>query len=356
MGGYVFSMCLKLKSVTIGTGLTAIEDGTFYNCTDLAIVNIGKNVSRIGNSAFYYCDLKTIEIPEGVTTIGDGAFAECYKLTSVTIPNSVITIGSSAFSYCYKLSSVTIPNSVTTIGASAFSWCETLTSIEIPSSVTSIGSTLFEGCKVLATITVAPENSYYDSREDCNAIIETATNTLIATCNNSVIPCNVTSIGMFAFTGCTKLTSVTIPQSVTSIGVFAFLYCEGLTSITSLIPAEKLFEVGSYEFYGVDKTNCTLYVPKGAKSTYETTGGWSEFANIVETDLSGIEDGEISTAEIKIMLGDGIEVSKYYGTLRIVNLSGQVIKDVVVNGSVKLNLPKGVYIVVTDNNSQKVIL
>lgn len=249
-----------------------------------------------------------------------------------------------------------IGDSVTSIEYGAFPNCTGLATIEIPNSVTSIGSTLFEGCKVLATITVAPENSYYDSREGCNAIIETATNTLIATCNNSVIPCNVTSIGMFAFTRCTKLTSVTIPQSVTSIGMFAFPYCVGLTSITSLIPAEKLFEVGSYEFLGVDKTNCILYVSKGAKSTYETTGGWSEFANIVETDLSGIEDSEIPTAEVKIMVGDGIEVNKYYGTLRIVNLSGQVIKDVVVNGSVKLNLSKGVYIVVTDNNSQKVIL
>ena len=141
-----------------------------------------------------------------------------YNVETVIIPSS-ITIGGKE----YK---------VTSIGEDAFRCCENLTSITIPSSVTNIGEGAFYGCESLTQIKVDSGNPVYDSRDNCNAIIETKSNTLIAGCASTIIPNSVTSIGKQAFWGCKSLTSITIPSSVTSIGDMAFCCCSSLTSIT----------------------------------------------------------------------------------------------------------------------------
>ena len=151
---------------------------------------------------------------------------------TITFSDDVTSIGYEAFYYCTGLTSITIPNSVKSIGYEAFSGCTGLTSITIPNSVTDIVYGAFSGCDGLTSIIVESGNTIYDSRNNCNAIIETATNTLIQGCNTTVIPNSVTSIEDEAFKGCTGLTSITIPNSVTSIGDYAFNGCTGLTSIT----------------------------------------------------------------------------------------------------------------------------
>ncbi len=122
--------------------------------------------------------------------------------------------------------------SVTSIGTYAFYGSSGLTSVTIPESVTSVGDRAFSDCSSLTSIKVDTGNTKYDSRNDCNAIIETATNTLIAGCKNTIIPNNVTSIGMGAFFICSGLTPITIPNSVTSIGMHAFWKCSSLISVT----------------------------------------------------------------------------------------------------------------------------
>ena len=311
IGKYAFYECLGLTSVIIGNSVTSIGHSAFYCCSSLISVTIGNSVTSIGDYAFEGCsDITSINIPASVTSIGFEAFFGCSSLKSISIPYSVTSIGDNAFCACSGLTSITvdekntkydnrnncnaiiekesntlivgcrntiIPNSVTSIEGSAFYGCSNLASITIPESVTSIKYYAFAGCSNLSSIIVEKGNKKYDSRNDCNAIIEKESNTLIAGCMNTIIPNSVTSIGKGAFASCSNLTFIIIPNSVTSIGESAFENCSGLTSITCESETPPVCK--DFVFDGVNES-ILVNVPANSIEAYKTAKEWKKFTNI----------------------------------------------------------------------------
>ena len=264
-----FYSCRSLTSVTIGDSVTSIGKYAFYYCSSLTSVTIPDSVTSIGDWAFAYCiSLTPVTIGDSVTSIGSSAFKDCHSLVSVTIPDSVTTIGDWAFEDCSSLTSVTIGNSVTSIGSNAFVWCNSLISVTIGSSVTSIDSSAFFDCEKivevrnLSELTITKDSQdngkvgyyaldiytdattpskiwqtadgylFYEDGETCYLLGYTGNNT------NLILPADCHGKGYeiyrYAFHERDDVTSVTIPDSVTSIGSYAFYGCTKLVEVRNL--------------------------------------------------------------------------------------------------------------------------
>lgn len=244
IGQQAFKSCKKLISVEIPESVTKIGNGAF-DYSGLSSVNIPNSVTIIENNAFSSTQLTSIRIP-GNATQWERAFAGCSKLTTVIIESGIKKIEKGAFANCTGLTSVSIPNSVTVISESAFSSCTALTSIDIPNSVTEISSTAFWGCKSLIHISIPEKITGIGTSafSDCTALSSiTFPSTLTGIGDNCLegctglttvdIPATVSYIGHTSFKDCTKLTSVSIPDGVTGIiGREAFSGCVKLSSIT----------------------------------------------------------------------------------------------------------------------------
>lgn len=191
----------------------------------------GYKVIKIGKGAFdYYKELTTVTLPGSIVEIEDDAFSDCEKLETFNFSEGLTTIGSYVFWGCNSLVNISLPNSLQSIGNSAFYSCSGLSAIHIPSGVKSIGQAAFLDCKALRSVTVDPNNTVYDSRENCNGIIETATNKIILSCATTTIPASVTAYGAFVFS-LSDITQVTIPSHISLIEAGAFAGCRNLTSI-----------------------------------------------------------------------------------------------------------------------------
>lgn len=362
----VFSGLYGVSTVYMPSSVTYIGDMSFNRCRDLVSVSLPNSLITIEQYAFYECEsLQSIHIPASVSFIGLLAFCGTSAMTSMTvasgnttydsrnncnaiiktstntliegckntvIPNTVTAIDGLAFASRRGLTSITIPNSVTLIGNQAFSDCIALTSIHIPSSVNTIMLAVFQGCDALTRMTVASDNPYYDSRDNCNAIIQTQNNELVAGCQTTVIPNTVTKIGRYSFDNCRllrsinipnsvtvidneafgycdALTSVNIPNSVTKIGNWAFMHCYALSDVYSEIVNPAAIDMGNDVFsdYNDDSafTGRTLHVPTGTRQAYQADTKWSEFFEfIVESGLNGDADGdgETTIADVSILI------------------------------------------------------
>ena len=215
---------------------------------NITSVIINDGVTSIGGCAFYGCTgLTSVTIGDSVTYIGSGAFQGCTNLTNLTFPNSITSIEKEAFEGCANLKSIIIPDGVTSIGYRAFYGCSDLERLYISATVKEIGECAFGCCGNLSKIQVDIDNIRFDSRDNCNSVIEHRKNILLIGCKSTTIPYSVTGIGSSAFYGCTGLTSIAIPNSITSIGVSAFYGCTGLLSIN--IP-DSITSIEDYAFCG----------------------------------------------------------------------------------------------------------
>ena len=266
-----FAYCASLSSIAVPESLSRIEDNTFLGCTSLSDVKLNQNIDYIGKNSFSQCSTLTeFEIPESVTAIGNMAFAgsglanlnvpdtvtslgygifanckglveaklpedikqlkskdgvgmftNCTALEQVEFPAELTEIGANTFAGCTLLKSISIPNTVTKLGAGAFSGCTSLEEVEIPESVTRIEDATFYNCSLLPSIALHNDIVYLGNSafEGCTIL------------KDFVIPEKTTFIGENCFCNCDSLTEMNVPSSVTVLGGGAFAGCDSLEKV-----------------------------------------------------------------------------------------------------------------------------
>lgn len=342
VGDEIFKYCNSLRQANIPSGLRRITTNMFYGCSSLTDIVIPASVKTIEEAAFCDCrNLRTVNFNNGLETIGKYAFANCEGLSYVGLPYTLKEISEYAF-YITGLTSLALPNGLTTIGESAFAACDNLSDITIPNTVTSIAPVAF-GCGKLTSIAVEEGNPVYDSRNGCNAVIETATNTLISGCAGTTIPEDVTALGDRAFSN-QYMKSVTIPASVTSIAPSAFYCCYWMYDITNLSTEPQ--PIGEFTFYGAN-SNARLHVMPGCKSAYMNADYWNQFYIIEDAHLQAYDNvlfiepveassgrqvtvsvkmknnADVQTIGVYVKLPDGITVAKNANDQYMIELSNE---------------------------------
>lgn len=261
------------------TGLTSVEDYAFANCSNLKSVIVPKNVTTLHNAAFISCKYLSVVLPEGLTSIG----RECFR-------------------NCFYMKDIKLPESLTSIGRSAFGDCISLKTLYIPKNLTSIENQAFANLQGLLSIAVDPANTKYDSRNGCNAVIITASNTMLTGCQNTNLPEGVEVVnGMY---NQNRLQSFVIPSSVTSVVAQAFYNCSNLKTVVA--KGDTPPALGDNAFTGIH-ADCVLWVPCGKTQAYRNAG-WGDgqdgspsvFKEIKElpSKYDVNEDGSVTIADV----------------------------------------------------------
>ena len=261
---------LPLLTVQLPQGITTLGDYAFYKCTSLTSIDLPDKVTSIGGFAFTACNaLESIDLPDGLESIGNNAFAGCNSLTSIDLPEGLKSIETYTFYNCTSLTSITLPDGLESIGNYAFQSCILLTSIDLPEGLKSTGNSAFMNCTSLTSIDL-PEG------------LTTIGNNAFSKCTalTSIdLPDGVTTIGNSAFYNCTSLTSIDLPEGLTSIGVYAFQSCTSLTTVTC--QATGVPDLGVDAFKDCSKL-ANIYVPAGSVDDYKAATGWSEYSTKIQ--------------------------------------------------------------------------
>lgn len=265
--------------------VTTLGD-VFKNKTNITSFNELKfftGLTTINNNAFYQCSqLRSVIVPNGVTTLESYAFQLCTSLESVTLPTTLTEIKSNAFRNCSALTAIEFPEGLTTIGEYAFYGCTSLFSIFIPASVTTLTNNPFVKTN-LSYIYVDPENTVFDSRDDCNAIIKKDNNQLVVGCKNTVVPSTALSIWDYAFRECVGLTSIYIPENIKYIYSYAFFNCSALTSVNIPSQVTKIYLCSFYGCSGLSSITIPSGVTEIQQSAFNGCTGLTEITVLAST-------------------------------------------------------------------------
>ena len=325
IGEQAFAGCKALTQATIGASTGTIPYGLFYGCSALQTVSISdenKACTSIGENAFYECRLlNTIDLSKlmCLTSIGNDAFYDC-AIRTVALPNSMTTIGYQAFYLCKSLSSISFKSGLQTIGNQAFYGCTALTEVNIPASVTSVGKSAFEGCSSIKNAVICSGNGSNNappSRADAGA-----------------------TIGNKAFYDCDALQTVVLGSTVTSIEDKCFNTDnkQALMNVYSNNPTPPT--LGSYVFYGKN-SDCQLHVPAGSEAAYNSSTWGEVFGGHIITGIDNINVDDNSNSL------QGISEAGPNGAVRYFDLCGKPVRDI--------SAP-GLYIRQCGNKASKVLV
>ena len=326
LGENVFAGCFKLEEIILPINLVDIGKRAFMY-SPLSKITWSNSLASIGDYAFGFCDFTTFSLPNSVTSLGYFVFEGCNSLTSLRvetgntvydsrnncnaiienatnrlvcgintteIPATVTSIGRGAFSMI-NIKSISLPSGLEAISQEAFNSCYNLVFISIPSSVTTLYSRSFAYCNNIASIIVESGNAKYDSRKNCNAVIETSSKTLIKGCKNTVIPYGVKIIDEYAYQGCSGMSEITIPGSVTTIGDYSFKCSLQTVKVENPTP----IAISNSVFDNVN--NIDLIVPVGSISAYKAADNWKDFKTIKDTE-GNTEDASVPEGSVTITM------------------------------------------------------
>ena len=288
IGSYAFSGCRNAKfNPALPETLTAIGDYAFQNCANLYAVTLPASLQTIGEYAFYASSIQKIVLPEGLFSLGDGAFWFCKALETADFVNSmeIISIPSNAFNGCSGLKKVYLPFFVEEIGDYAFSGCKSLKSLNFfeCEEITKIGEFAFRGCRSLKSL--------------------------------DLFKCeNLTTIGSRAFSGCTSLKSLNLPKSLETIGEYAFSGCQAISVISSpsLVPPTIASESA---LNGIDKDVCVLTMPKSVYLDYFRAPYWGQFVEYTASVLVGVDgQGSVMYSNNFGTAPTPVKVAAFYAT------------------------------------------
>ncbi len=365
IGDYAFMNCPKLSDINLPKGLTAISQDAFCRCESLTSLDLSemKNLEFLGSGAFAYSGLTSVKIPasinqfdryggrffescpveyletdnellcsksmfgtgesnksnlkelvigNSVKSIPEYAFEGCTDLTTITLSENLDSIGASAFRDCNKIAGpLVIPTNVVFVGNNAFENCSSITSLTLPANLKCIATSAFKNCNNIASLTLP-------------SMLETVLDSAFYACGKLpeiIIPDNCTYIGELAFIDCTQAKTIKLPSNANLyIAKRAFFNNWNTTEIYSNNVTPPY--INEVTFMPEDKSNCTVYVPKGSASAYTIADGWKDF-NIVELDNTACEAPEIKISGGKIQIDSKTPNVKYHYTIKANEFEGE---------------------------------